>query len=109
MRDYMFMISVLVALVFAICIITFSKFKLSNEQYDRLKAIVLKWPAILTLLGVFVATFNFVYGKETITIVAAIGAFLERCLGVSNQRYSEGAVFEGEDWIEDLEDGDVDE
>lgn len=109
MHDYIFMISVLVLLVLAICVITFSNIKLSNEQYDRLKAIVLKWPAILTFLGVIVATFTFTYGKETITIVAAIGALLERFLGVSHKTYTEGAVVEEGDWVEDFEDGEVDE
>lgn len=106
MTNYIFMISVLVILVLAMLVVTFSNFHLSNEQYDRLKAFVLNWSYLLTFLGVLVATFNFPYGEETLTVVAAIGALMARCLGVSNTNFNSGAIVEPEDWVED---GDVDE
>lgn len=106
MRDYIFMISVIVVLALAMLIVTFSKFHLSNDQYDRMKAMVVKWPALLTFLGVLVATFHFSYGEETITIVSAIGALLAHCLGVSNKNFNEGAMVETEEWVED---GDLNE
>lgn len=103
MNNYIFMISVLVILVLAMLVVTFSNFKLTNEQYDRLKGMVLRWSYLLTLLGVIVATFRVPYGEETITIVAAIGAFVAHCLGVSNTNYIDGAIETEESWVEDGE------
>lgn len=110
MRDYIFMIAVLVVLGLSLLVVTFCNFSLTNRQYDRLKGYVGKWPYILTFLGVIVATFQFAYGEETLTIVAAIGALLSHILGVSNKTYVDGAIQETADWTEDGEwDGDVDE
>jgi hypothetical protein len=104
------MIAVLVILVLSLLVVTFCNFKLSNEQYDRLKGYVSKWPYLLTFLGVIVATFKFSYGEETLTIVSAIGAFLSRIVGVSNKTFVEGAVQMTDEWVEDGDwDGDVDE
>ena len=110
MHNYTFMISVLVILGLSLLVVTFCNIKLSNEQYDRLKSYVSKWPYILTFLGVLVSTFNFSNGKETITVVAALGALLTHILGVSAKNYVEGAVQMTEEWVEDGDwDGDVDE
>lgn len=110
MHNYIFMISVLVILGLSLLAVTFCNFKLTNEQYDRLKSYISKWPYLLTFLGVIVSTFSFPYGEETLTIVAAIGAFIAHILGVSNKTYTEGAMQEEAEWTEDGEwDGDVDE
>ncbi len=87
MTNFTFLIIVLVALIAGIGVITFVDFKLTDEQYNRLKAIVIKWPAILTLLGVIVKTFNVPLGEETVTLVAAIGAFLAYVLDISTKVY----------------------
>ena len=92
MTNYIFLIVVLAVLAAAVTVITLYGVRLSNEQYDRLKYIVIRWSGITTLLGVIVATFHFPYGEETITVVAAIGAFLAYMLGVSDKNYTEGAV-----------------
>lgn len=90
MINYLFLIVVLAVLAIAVTIITLYGVKLTNEQYDRLKAIVVKWSGIVTLLGVLVSTFNFSYGEETITVVAAVGAFLAYVMGVSVKNYYDG-------------------
>ena len=87
MTRYGFLIIVLAVLLIAVGVITFTDFKLSNEQYDRIKAVVLKWPGILTFLGVIVSTFKVPFGEETLTLVAAIGTFLAYCLGISSKVY----------------------
>ena len=91
MANYTFLIVVLVILAIAVLGITLHGVQLTNEQYDRLKKIVLKWPGILTLLGVIVNVFHPSFGEETITVVA-IGAFLSYMLGVSDKNYVEGTV-----------------
>lgn len=108
MTNYIFMISVITILVLAVLAITFCNIHLNNDQYDRLKYIVLKWSAITTFLGVIVATFNDIpYGKETITIVAAIGALLAEVLNTSHKNHTDGATIYEDD--QPLEDGDLDE
>lgn len=99
MANYSFLITVLVVLAAAVIGVTLRGIRLTNEQYDRLKKIVLKWPGILTLLGVIVNVFHPPFGEETITVVAAIGAFLSYILGVSDKNYVEGTV------IHDVEEG----
>ena len=111
MTKYAFLIGVIVVLGIAISAITLYGVRLNNEQYDRLKGIVIKWSAITTLLGVIVATFQVPYGAETITVVAAIGAFMARCLDVSVANFHDGATISEEDepladdWGEPLEGG----
>jgi len=111
MTKYAFLITVIVVLGIAITAITLYGIKLNNEQYDRLKGIVIKWSAITTLLGVIVATFNVSYGAETITVVAAIGVFLARCLNVSVANFNDGAAIHpdetplADDWGEAIEGG----
>lgn len=87
MTQYTFLIVVLAVLFIAITFITYKGVCLSNEQYDRLKKIVMKWAGITTFLGVLVSTFSFAYGEETITVVAAVGAFLSYMMGVSEDNY----------------------
>lgn len=99
---YAFLIAVLGVLGVAVAIATLTNFRLSNEAYDRLKTLVLKWSGIVTFLGVLVSTFKFEFGEETITIVAAIGALLAYLLGVSNKNYVDGAeVYERDGGIDE--------
>ena len=100
---YLFLIVVLAVLAVAVTGVTLYGVRLTNEQYDRLKGIVIKWSGITTLLGVIVATFEVPYGEQTITTVAAIGAFLAYMLGVSDKHYTDGTVQTETDWVEDDE------
>ena len=92
MGQYTFMIITLLALAAGVSVLTFFGVKLTDEQYDRLKDIVVKWSGITTFLGVIVATFKIPYGNETITIVAAIGALLAYAMGLSIKNYTESAA-----------------
>ena len=103
MTNYIFLIAVLVVLLVSVAFVTIHGVNLTNEQYDRLKGIVMQWAAIVTFLGVLVAVFKFEYGQETIEVVAAIGALLAHILGVSDKNYTEGASI-GEDGGVDAED-----
>jgi len=107
MRQYAFLITTLAVLAVAVIFVTLHGVRLSNEQYDRLKNIVIKWSGITTFLGVIVATFSFPYGEETITLVAAIGAFMAYMLNISDKSYNDGAAIYDDDKA--LEDGDLDE
>lgn len=84
---YAFLMITLIVVVGVLLIATFSNFQLSNEQYDRLKAIVVKWHYLVAFLALIVSTFNVVYGKETVTLVAGLGAMLAGLLGISNTNY----------------------
>lgn len=108
MTNYLFLISVITILVLGLMAITFCRFQLNNDQYDRLKYVVMKWPAITAFLGVIVSTFKTIpYGSETVTIVAAIGVLLAEILNVSHKNYNDGALISEDDTP--LEDGDEDE
>ena len=92
MKSYIFLITVIAVLLIAVTFVTIHGVDLTNEQYDRLKAIVLRWSGIVTFLGVLVSTFKFDYGEETITVVAALGAFMAYMLGLSNKNFIDGAT-----------------
>ena len=92
MSNYIFLIVVLAVLAVAVIGITLHGEQLTNDQYDRLKGIVLKWSGIVTFLDVLVSTFHISYGKETITVVAAISA-LQR---TSAYRYTINAYIVGQ-------------
>jgi hypothetical protein len=96
------MIITLAALAAAMIIVSFTRIKLTNEGYDRLKWLVVRWSGILTFLGALVSVFKFEHGAETITVVAAIGAFLAYMLGISEKDYNDGAAV-------DAKEGGVDE
>ena len=104
LTKYAFLLITLLALAIAILIASLTSIKLSNEQYDRLKKLVLKWAGIMTFLGVIVSVFNPPFGSETLTLVAGIGAFLAYMLGVSNKNYSGGAAMNPEDLTDRISD-----
>lgn len=88
---------VTIGLVVAILgIAIFTQFELDNEQYDRLKWVVIRWAYLVTFIGVVVKTFDIPYGVETVTIVGAIGAMLAGLLGISNKQYESRQVSEEE-------------
>lgn len=102
--NYIFLTITLAVIIAVLLIATFSKFSLTNEQYDRLKWIVIRWSYLVTFLALIVKTFDVPYGMETITIVAGIGAMLAGLMGISNVNY-EGekltAMF-NEDLLKDM-------
>lgn len=107
MASYLFLIGVLLIVGLILLVVTFSNFSLNNEQYDRLKWLVGRWPALMAFLGVLIKLFNFPYGVETVTLVAAIGTLIAGLMGISNSNFTDGgAVAEDGEWVED---GDVDE
>ena len=84
---YAFLMITLIVVVGVLLVATFSNFQLSNEQYDRLKKIVQKWHYLVAFIALIVTTFNVIYGKETVTLVAGLGAMLAGLLGISNTNY----------------------
>ena len=86
--NYLFFIIVLGVVLAVLGIATFSKFKLDNEQYDRLKWVVIRWSYLVTFIALIVKTFDVQYGIETVTIVAGIGAMLAGLLGISNKEWT---------------------
>ena len=84
---YAFLMITLIVVVGVLLIATFSNFQLSNEQYDRLKKTVQKWHYLVAFIALIVTTFNVIYGKETVTLVAGLGAMLAGLLGISNTNY----------------------
>ena len=97
MTNYLFLIVVLTVLTLGVSVITFIDFSLSDEQFKRLRSIVLKWPGLITLLGVIITTFDIPYGEETVTLVAAIGTFAAYCLGISSKVYDASKGDEDDD------------
>lgn len=84
---YAFLMITLIVVVGVLLVATFSNFQLSNEQYDRLKKTVQKWHYLVAFIALIVTTFNVIYGKETVTLVAGLGAMLAGLLGISNTNY----------------------
>ena len=102
--NYLFLI-ITVALVLAVLgIATFTKFKLDNEQYDRLKWIVVKWQYLVVFIALIVKTFEIAHGVETVTIVAGIGAMLAGLMDISNKQYVDDGVTQmfNEDLLKDM-------
>lgn len=104
MTNYIFLIAVIAVLLISVAFVTIHGVNLTNEQYDRLKKIVMQWAAIVTFLGVIVAVFNVPYGQETIEVVAAIGALLAHILGVSDKNYVEGASIGEGGGVDEIDD-----
>lgn len=85
---YLFLIITIAVVLGVLLIATFSKFKLSDEQYDRLKAVVIKWQYLVVFIALIVKTFDVQYGIETVTIVSGFGAMLAGLMGISNANYT---------------------
>ena len=87
MKDYLFFIIVIAAVLAAIAVAIFTNFHLTDEKYERLKWLTIRWSYITTFLGLIVKTFDIPYGLETVTVVAGIGALMAGLLGVSIKNY----------------------
>ena len=85
---YLFLIITIAVVLGVLLIATFSKFKLTDEQYDRLKAVVIKWQYLVVFIALIVKTFDVPYGIETVTIVSGFGAMLAGLMGISNANYT---------------------
>lgn len=85
---YLFFIITIAVVLGVLLIATFSKFKLTDEQYDRLKAVVIKWQYLVVFIALIVKTFDVQYGIETVTIVSGFGAMLAGLMGISNANYT---------------------
>lgn len=85
--NYAFLAIVLAIILAVLGIAIFTNFRLTDEQYDRLKWIVIRWTYLTTFIGVVAKTFDIPYGVETVTIVAAIGAMFAGLLDIGNQSY----------------------
>lgn len=85
---YLFLIITIAVVLGVLLIATFSKFKLTDEQYDRLKAVVIKWQYLVVFIALIVKTFDVPYGIETVTIVSGFGAMLAGLMGISNTNYT---------------------
>lgn len=104
MTNYIFLIAVIAVLLISVAFVTIHGVNLTNEQYDRLKKVVMQWAAIVTFLGVIVAVFKVPYGQETIEVVAAIGALLSHIVGESDKNYVEGASIGEGGGIDEIDD-----
>ena len=92
MKDYLFFIIVIAAVLAAIAVAIFTNFHLTDEKYERLKWLTIRWSAITTFLGLIVKTFVIPYGLETVTVVAGIGAMLAGLLGVGVMNYKKSVA-----------------
>lgn len=109
---HLFSIIVLSILIIGVVVITKWGRALTDEEYDRLKYIVERWPAITAFLGIIVTAFNPLYGAETITVAAGIGTLLAKFLDTSRKEYNKPDDMDvtGLDYLEDgTEDGEIDE
>ena len=100
---YLFLIIVIAIVLAVIAIAAFTNLELDDEHYDRLKWLAIRWSVLVTFLGVLIKTFNFAYGTETVTVVAAIGALMAGLLGISAKNYyavAEQTSFNCDDFLE---------
>lgn len=87
MTSYLFLIIVIAVVIAILAIATFTKFKLTNEQYDRLKWLALHWDVFAIFLSLVVKLFDMPYGFETVSLVVGIGAALGGILDIANKNY----------------------
>lgn len=85
--EMLFFIIVIALIAAILAAATFSRFEIRNEQYDRLKWIVVRWSYLVVFISLIVKTFDIEYGVETVTIVSGIGALLAGLMGISAQNY----------------------
>lgn len=85
---YLFLIITLAVIVGVLSIAVFTKFRLDDEQYDRLKWIVIRWQYLVAFVALIVKLFSVSYGVETVLLVAGVGVMLAGLLGVANKNYT---------------------
>lgn len=65
--------------------------KLSNEKYDLLKEIALRWlPALGTLVSMLAAIWGWKYGALIVGSITAVDTALGELLGISSRNYNGG-------------------
>lgn len=104
MNSYIFLIVVLVVIAAIFAIATFTKFKLNNEQYDRLKWLAIHWDVFVVFLALLVKLFNMPHGTETVELVIGIGAAMAGLLNVANKNYKSDGMTQmfNEDLLKDM-------
>lgn len=85
--DYLFLIIVLLVIVGVLVIAGATGIHLDDYHYDRLKWVVERGHYVVVFVGVLAKTFDFPYGTETVTVVAALFAMLAGLLGISSKNY----------------------
>ena len=102
--DYLFLIVTLAVIAVVLFVAAFTKFKLSDEGYDRLKSVVTKWDYIVIFIALIVKTFSVAYGLETVAIVAGLGAMLAGLLGIAKKNYNDDKITNllNEDLLKDM-------
>ena len=90
--NYLFLIITLAVIAVVLLIAGFTKFRLANEGYDRLKWIVIRWSYIVVFIALVAKTFKMPYGLETVAIVTGFGAMLAGLMGISNKNYNDERV-----------------
>lgn len=87
--NYLFLIITLAVIAVVLLIAGFTKFRLTNEGYDRLKWLVVRWSYIVVFIALIAKTFKMPYGLETVAIVTGFGAMLAGLMGISNKNYND--------------------
>lgn len=90
--NYLFLIITLAVIAVVLLIAGFTKFRLTNEGYDRLKWIVIRWSYIVVFIALVAKTFKMPYGLETVAVVTGFGAMLAGLMGISNKNYNDERV-----------------
>lgn len=90
--NYLFLIITLAVIAVVLLIAGFTKFRLTNEGYDRLKWIVIRWSYIVVFIALIAKTFKMPYGLETVAVVTGFGAMLAGLMGISNKNYNDERV-----------------
>lgn len=85
---YLFLIITLAVIAGVLSLAVFTKFRLDDEQYDRLKWIVIRWQYLVAFVALIVKLFSVPYGVETVLLVAGVGVMLAGLLGVANKNYT---------------------
>lgn len=87
--NYLFLIITLAVIAVVLLIAGFTKFSLTNEGYDRLKWLVIRWSYIVVFIALIAKTFKMPYGLETVAVVTGFGAMLAGLMGISNKNYND--------------------
>lgn len=87
--NYLFLIITLAVIAAVLLIAGFTKFSLTNEGYDRLKWLVIRWSYIVVFIALVAKTFKMPYGLETVAVVTGFGAMLAGLMGISKKNYND--------------------
>lgn len=107
--NYLFFAVTLAAILVVLGVAVFSNFKLTNEQYDRLKYVVVRWHYLVVFVALIVKTFDVPMGVETVTIVSGIGAMLAGLLGISDDNYAQDFDEDDYEFYDELDDEELED